>query len=137
MGDEGDPPERLSRSEAWHRAAEDECVDVDELYRMLADERRRRVLRHLLEHEETTMRELVDVVVGWQASTGAVVGPEEHERVAISLHHVHLPLLDQSGLLCYDPGTGAVRFGSPPEAVRQLIRLTYWSEGATEDEDEK
>lgn len=133
MRDEADPPEPLPRIGSGE--GDDRLADgVDELYRMLADARRRRVLWFLLEHPRTTMEELADVVVGWRASTGAVVGPDDRREIAVSLHHVHLPLLDQAGLLCYDHGSGAVELASLPEGVRTLIRRNYRSEGADGDD---
>jgi len=125
MGDEGDPREPDSVPGASPSRSADDDVSVAELFRMLANGRRRRVLWYLLERPRTTLGELADILVGWRASEGAVVGPDEHEAVLISLHHADLPLLEEAGLLEYDRETGAVRFPSHSELVRGTIRHSY------------
>ncbi|ELZ23926.1 DUF7344 domain-containing protein [Natrinema limicola] len=88
-----------------------EPPSVDERYRLLASQRRRLVLEHLAGRANP-----VDLT----ALASAIATREQnhdtgHEcvgHVAISLHHVHLPMLSQFGLLEYD--AGATRIGSCP-----------------------
>ena len=47
-----------------------------------------------------------------------------------ALHHRHLPMLEESDLVEYDAETGAVRFSSPPEPIRVLIKFDYQYEQA-------
>ena len=135
MGEEGDPGEPARRADERRSASDDGEVSVDGLFRMLADERRRRVLRYLLERPRTTLEELSDVVLGWQASAGGVVGPDVRENVVVSLHHSHLPLLEEAGLVEYDRETGAVRLPSHPEHVRETIRRSRRDERGGERDD--
>ena len=74
----------------------------DQRYRLLASARRRLVIDILAETTEPVgLEELAEGVV-----TREDVAPssdDAKERVAISLHHVHLPKLSDAGVLDYDP----------------------------------
>ena len=75
-------------------------TDVDERYRLLASQRRRLVLEHLAGRTDPV--ELT--------ALASAIATREHdlevddEHVAMSLHHVHLPMLSQFGILEYDAG---------------------------------
>jgi DNA-binding transcriptional ArsR family regulator len=100
---------------------EGELPDADALFGALAAAERRRVLRHLDARESVAVSELADVLVGWRTADGAV-GPGEHERVVLALHHVHLPSLAAAGLVDRDGDT--VESVPLPEPVRELIQFT-------------
>jgi len=80
---------------------------VDERDRLLASQRRRLVLEHLAGRADP-----VDLTA--LASTIATreqnhdTGHECVEHVAISRHHIYLPMLSQFGLLEYDAGNTRV-----------------------------
>lgn len=102
----------------------DESVD-DEVYRALADGRRRIALAYLLEHSEATVEELADVVAGVAGARGSVVvGPADREAVRIELFHRHLPVLSEARLVEFDPTTGEASGRRVSEAVRSLLE---WS----------
>ncbi|MDS0283705.1 DUF7344 domain-containing protein [Haloarcula onubensis] len=77
-------------------------LDESERYRILSDERRRLVLEILA--ERTTGIGLDDLAqaVTTRQTTGTDVGPGTVDRVRIALHHKHLPMLDESGVLSYE-----------------------------------
>lgn len=82
---------------------------LDALFRALASTDRRRVLYYLREQGEATRDELADVLAGWRATNGAgVAGPGERRKIAVSLAHVHLPMLREAGVVTVDPGTDVV-----------------------------
>lgn len=79
-------------------------VSVDDIFDALADRRRRRLLRCLLDH---------DGALNLQAAAGELacadrdapardLSDDEIERVYASLHHVHVPRLEDAGLLAHD-----------------------------------
>lgn len=75
-------------------------------HRVLADERRRTACDVLAEREhEVELSDLADAVAGREASDSAPASPE---RVGATLHHVHLPLLDDVGAVDYEPSTNRV-----------------------------
>ncbi|WP_255190933.1 response regulator [Natronobeatus ordinarius] len=110
-------------------------LSSDELFRVLADSRRRTVLFHLRQHRVGTLEELLDVLTA--VSTDDL---DEDDRAALStsLLHSQLPVLEDHGLLTYDPADGIVEstrlHGEIGEwldlAVRQEIRIERAHESA-------
>lgn len=86
----------------------------DEVLRALARSTRRRVLRYL---DEAGGDVDVTELAGHLADEQSV-----RERTAASLHHVHLPKLDDCGLVEYDPESCRVATTVPPW-VEQYLEL--------------
>lgn len=78
----------------------------DELFDVLADAERRRVLEHLLENDATTH-------VGLLKGCCEVNGTQ--------LRHVHLPKMDRAGIVDFDPRTGDVALTDDGAAVEQFL----------------
>lgn len=76
-----------------------ELTETD-LHRVLSSARRRVVLDVLADREAPMELAGLSSAV---ASSQDGVDPQARERVAITLHHEHLPLLDDVGLVDYDP----------------------------------
>lgn len=70
--------------------------------RVLSCSRRRRVLRHLREESATATLDILANAIETEADgTGGRDG--DFRAVRIRLHHVDLPMLDDAGLIEYDP----------------------------------
>lgn len=82
---------------------------VDAAFDVLADARRRRVVRVLQEHGDVTpVTELANALAIREP------GSPETEQLVVSLRHVHLPKLEAMGVVeCIDDGT-AVKYGDAP-----------------------
>jgi len=80
-----------------------EELSTDTVLHLLADERRRSVLNHLMENGEKAV-EIEDLVA---ATTDT---EESSEQVSIELHHVHLPRLAEEGIIDFDARSGSVRY---------------------------
>jgi len=91
---------------------------LDALFEILADAQRRRILAHLDERDDdvATVADLRDALADGDASTG------ERERIAIRLHHAHVPKLAAAGLVEYDDRSGMVRYLGGP-AVSDWLEL--------------
>lgn len=77
-------------------------LSESERHRVLASDRRRTVLAVLGERRAPSdLRRLAEAVARREADDSTT--PGDAERVAISLHHRHLPLLDDLGVVAYDP----------------------------------
>ncbi|SFR50498.1 winged helix-turn-helix domain-containing protein [Halogeometricum limi] len=137
MVDDGDPPKQLTAldTEVWNDV--DDAPSTDALFRALANRHRRRVLWYLVDDSETTIAELADALVGWEASDNVIVGPEARRRVYVSLHHHHLPMLSQADLLTYDADSGAVRLTTSSKPVEDVIRFSHRYEHALARRDER
>ncbi len=93
-----------------------------QFYRAMASRERRRLLYVLLDGEERTVEEVATVLVGWDATESGTVGdPDDRNLVLLRLVHIHLPLLDDAGLVAYDDERGRVRAESLDEATREYI----------------
>ncbi|AXR78876.1 response regulator [Natrarchaeobaculum sulfurireducens] len=75
-------------------------LDSDELFYALSNAGRRTVLFHLRQHRVATLDELVDVLTAASTKEGSA---DDNTHVHSSLLHSHLPLLEDRGLLTYDP----------------------------------
>ena len=88
-------------------------LDETTRHRLLADEQRRFVIETLKTARsgvETTLEELATHVESVAQRTGGSEDPD-CRSLRCRLHHVHLPMLDDVGLLEYDPKTKQVRLG--------------------------
>lgn len=83
---------------------------LDERYRLLSVARRRVVLEILADQSEPIeLSALARSVAALEADgNGDGVRPATRERVAVSLHHTHLPKMDVFGVVEYDTETRMV-----------------------------
>lgn len=84
----------------------DRNYDLDTLFDVLSDQRRRRLLYALVEAETTTVADLTETV-----SERVAAGRTE---LGLAFHHVHLPKLAAAGLIDYEPKAGTVRYDEDP-----------------------
>ena len=110
-----------------------ESISVGEIHRLLGNARRRRLLASLADRPEDTVPvdEIIDVVAAGERPDP---GPATHrERVAIDLHHVHLPSLADHGVIDFDPVDGTVQYDAP-DALSTMLDLSIAIEGSSTDE---
>jgi len=94
----------------------------DSFYRALAARPRRRALAYLLEAGEASTAELADVLCGWDLPSGAVADADAHDRYRLELHHTHLPVLDDAGLVNYEPSADHVELEELHPQLRAAIQ---------------
>ncbi|WP_229110938.1 DUF7344 domain-containing protein [Halapricum desulfuricans] len=113
-------PEKTDRRAA---SSSDSRLSEDRFYDALSSVQRRRVLYHLLEEGETPIEELATVLTGWEATQrGTMSTPADHTKHHLALHHIHLPLLVEAGLVAWDRESGAVTPESLEPLVRDIVR---------------
>lgn len=111
-------------------------LDDDELYRALAAEQRRRVLHFLLENPTSTVAELADVLAGWDSDEGGgMATPEDRQLKHVGLYHVHLPILNDAGLLAHDRSSGDVSVDDIPDSVQKIVRQSFETRPEPSDEE--
>ncbi|WP_205427188.1 hypothetical protein [Halorussus sp. MSC15.2] len=87
---------------------------LDRIFEILAAERRRHALYVLFRRTEPiTLTDLAVEVASLEAA--------DSERVAATLHHVHLPKLVSADVAEYDAATGTVRIADPPDRFRKYL----------------
>lgn len=109
--------------------------DDDELFEILANQRRRFALHYLRQYPEepVSLSTLSEHVAGWEHG----VDPEtleygERKSVRNSLHQFHLPKLDDAGIVAYDEGDSEVALldTAGADAYRAVVEEdadTRWS----------
>ncbi|MDQ2071543.1 DUF7344 domain-containing protein [Haloarcula sp. NS06] len=106
---------------------------LDTLLRALAAEPRRMICTYLAEHDSATVTELTDVVVGWLKTRGRDACNWDDTRTA--LHHQHLPILDDAGIVTYDADQQTATLASlPPSATEILATITDLDPAETDHE---
>ncbi|WP_254839440.1 DUF7344 domain-containing protein [Natronomonas marina] len=117
----GDASERTESKREDERR--EPSVDADEFYRALSREPRRRVLYYLQENDTASVRELCDVLAGWEAvGRSRSVGTETRDRIRHTLYHNDLPKLDHAGLVAYDPDQRRVALSPLPSELSSILR---------------
>lgn len=94
-------------------------IDNDELYDVLANQRRRFAV-HLLKREEQTMRigEMAEQIAAWEndVDTAEITG-SDRKRVYTALQQSHLPKMDRAGVVEFNKNRGVVE---PTEALQNI-----------------
>jgi len=98
-----------------HRPTEER---VDAMFDVLADARRRRVVRILRSCEEP-----VSVPMLAEALAEREPGDPDPDQLVVSLRHVHLPKLDATGVVEYTPDRSRIRYDGPPLLERLLDQV--------------
>lgn len=93
----------------------DTCLDV------LADQRRRRVVRELRQEEnaESSVETLVDRLCASEP-TSEVDSPSDRDQLAVHLHHIDLPKLADRDVVEYDSSSGTVRY-RPNDRIEAIL----------------
>lgn len=108
--------------------ASDDGTDLGALFEALADSRRRTILAVLANqyHPLSTETLARDVAAREDDTTERDIPQERVESVLTSLVHVHLPLLNDAGLVGYDAETDSVSYEGHP-----MLRVS-WLENRTD-----
>lgn len=90
-----------------------DSYSLETMYRVLRDRRRRLVLHHLRTEPDgvSTFDSVKKQVLEWESDRESETERDVHERkLTASLHHVHLPKLNDLGVIDYDWRTKAIRY---------------------------
>lgn len=90
-------------------------TDIDRLFRVLGDPRRRRILARLRDADPGTELDDSPEKLG--------LDDEPPDELEISLVHVHLPKLAEAGAIAWDREAGIVRRGPRFGAIEPMIDL--------------
>jgi hypothetical protein len=107
----------------FDRILDVEADDWDGVLESLADERRRIALSVLSAADGTVDRERLAASVAARAEcvSETEVPPRDAKDVLLSLHHVHLPKLDEAGLVEYDHKAEEVAYAGHPELNEEWL----------------
>ncbi|MFB6080919.1 MAG: hypothetical protein ABEJ81_07975 [Haloferacaceae archaeon] len=99
----------MARSSDTDASDEPDVDRLDVVFGILQNERRRRVLRYLQDHEATTQGNLAEYVASIENDVppGSLTSTQR-KRVYVSLYQSHLPKLDDVDAIDYDSNRGTV-----------------------------
>ena len=94
-------------------AVEDAPIGFDQLFEILKNERRRRVLGYLIESgEEVTLDELAEAIAARETGKDVrQITSQERKRVYVGLYQCHLPKMDDYGAVSYNKPRGRIEPG--------------------------
>jgi hypothetical protein len=105
----------MSSAQATESAAETEespepsPEQLDRIFAILQNHRRRLVLEYLREHDSTTQGDLARHVAAVENEVPeSAVTSTQRKRVYVSLYQAHLPKLDDFGAIAFDQDRGTV-----------------------------
>jgi hypothetical protein len=87
-------------------------LSKDDLFHILQNQRRRRVLQYLADNDDEPqldMRDVAEQVAAWEHDTTVQqLTSDERQRVYIALYQSHLPKLDEKAIIDYNQSRGIV-----------------------------
>ncbi len=104
---------------------EDKKCRIGKVFDVLISPQRRTVLYVLCERSKIDMDELMDEIIASETTDEA----DCRERLAVALSHVHLPKLEQVGLITHDREADTVELNCIPRRFERYIRFTARDEG--------
>lgn len=130
IGPQEMPTSRSSEPPNRQANEDDARLPNDQLFHLLANQRRRAVLYYLGEYEQTvSMRALAERIAAWEhGTTIRMLGSDERQRVYISLYQNHLPKLDESGVIEYDQSRGTVERTERADQLDRYIQSLPYAE---------
>ncbi len=112
-------------------------LSTDDLFHLLQNERRRKVLSYLTAHDEgegVDMRRVAEEIAAAENDTTTqALRSKERQRVYIALYQSHLPKLDEAGVIEYDQRKGWIESTPLTAEVGQYIAVD--TEQAAEPEE--
>lgn len=98
-------------------------VELDTLFGVLANDRRRRAFRTLLVHGEMALPDLADeVAVAERCQPLSEIDPDDVLQVYLSLYHTHLRKLTEAELVAYDQQGDFVAVTDAGRALEASVR---------------
>lgn len=116
-------PVAPAQDDTWvTRVLEVADEDWDAALSAVANERRAHAVAAVVAEDGTLRREALALEVATREADGAPPS-SAIQRVQRRLHHVHLPALDDAGLVDYDVETGAVSAEEQPDSLTRLLDI--------------
>ncbi|WP_254532916.1 DUF7344 domain-containing protein [Natrinema gelatinilyticum] len=86
----------------------------DELFSIMANQRRRYVLYYLHDAARDTVEynELTETIARWETPSGEDPPNDHLEALELELQHHHLPKLGDHGIIDYDSRSKMIRYGN-------------------------
>lgn len=117
---EGNQPSELS-DVVGH---ENRQFDLDAVYDVLSERRRRYVLYYLRDHATVSVQVVAEQIVEWESEPATEGVPvNQRGRVALDLAHRHLPRLAEADLIEYDREAKEIESAEIPAPLEHHLLL--------------
>ena len=101
--------------------------ELETVFRILSNQRRRLVLRCLQEHRTVTLPDLAELIAEWESGDEITELPPEQVRdVYFSLYHTHIPKLEDANFVRYEQESDLV------DRTEQVVPLLVNARDAVE-----
>ncbi|WP_266079617.1 DUF7344 domain-containing protein [Haladaptatus caseinilyticus] len=121
--------------QAGETEAETESLSRDVVFQLLSNQRRRYALHHLRQCDgPVEIGDLARQIAAWENDiTKQGVTSQQRKRAYNTLQQAHLPKLDETGFIHYDPARGTVALTEKAETLAVYLELAPsndlpWSE---------
>lgn len=103
-----------------------ERLSDDEMFEVLYNDRRRRILTYLLDHDgASTVGEMAEHIAARENDTTVqLLSSYERKRVYVGLYQNHLPMMDDVGIVDYDKNRGTVRLRDCSDQLEPYLEST-------------
>jgi len=110
----------------WQEVIDDRPVDLDRIFEVLSNRRRRAVLRYLdSEAREVEIGELAELLAARECDKDRLeITAQERKRVYIGLYQNHLPKMDDANVVDYHDGRKTVRLEADAETLEPYLGPT-------------
>ncbi|SDD92854.1 hypothetical protein [Natrinema hispanicum] len=105
-------------------------TEITDAFTILADTRRRYALYHLTRQDApVSFDNLVTQVAAKETDTEPdAVDNESFNAVASAMHHVHLPMLSERGVVTYEANPGEIKLVDDPSSLQPHLDAARRSE---------
>ncbi len=115
----------VGTTESVHSDEEAVELSYDECFDLLSNHRRRYTLHYLQENGDTaSLGDLSEQIAAWENDTSVEeLSYDERKRVYTSLQQVHLPRMDDAGVVAFDDREGTVELGPTAENLDVYLEV--------------
>jgi len=120
----------MSNADATPVASTSKTLSKGEIFEVLQNKRRRFVIQYLRRHGgPVELGELATYVASWEYDcTREDISKAQRKRVYTTLQQTHLPKMDRSGIITYDPDDGVIDTTPQTEDLTVYLEIVPGSE---------
>jgi len=109
----------------------EETLELDQVFEILKNQRRRYVLQYLGEIDETvSMSDLAEEIAAWEnGKEVSQLSSSERKRVYVGLYQCHLPKMDSMGVVSFNKPRGRIERGPNADVFDQYLESDDEEEG--------
>lgn len=116
-------PHPSSNGNVSNRPSDEADITFDEIFEILSNNRRRQVIRYLGDTDEPIAIGTLAEQIAADETEKAVdeLTSQERKRVYVGLYQVHLPKMDDMGVISFDTPRGMIEEGPNIDLVREYL----------------